>query len=146
MVLMHGTLNFIAADRHAQVLRRLQRSMRPSARLQLLFNTSRPLAADRAVQSRAEYADFVLSELKRLSIPLPDREAAMRERLIARAHEREWRDAQFSTPDEVESLVKAAGFSVLSCAPTSTALAKPAGALLAQFSKQRFTLIAEPGQ
>jgi hypothetical protein len=146
VVLMHGTLNFIAADRHAQVLRRLQRSMRPRGRLQLLFNTGRSLAADQAVESRAEYADFVLSELKRLGVPLPDREAAMRERLVARAYEREWRDAQFSAPGEVETLMETAGFCVLSCAPTATALAKPAGALLAQFSKQRFTLIAEPSR
>src|SRR4051812_43068932 len=29
LVLVHGTLNFIAADRQAEVLRRLQRAMRP---------------------------------------------------------------------------------------------------------------------
>ena len=29
VVLVHGTLNFIAADRHAEVLRRLRRAMRP---------------------------------------------------------------------------------------------------------------------
>ena len=66
VVLMHGTLNFIAADGHAQVLRRLHRAMRPGGRLLLLFNTSRPPAADPAVESRAEYADFILSELRRL--------------------------------------------------------------------------------
>jgi SAM-dependent methyltransferase len=144
LVLMHGTLNFIAADRQIQVLRRVHHAMRPKGRLLLLFNTSRPPSIGEALETRAEYADFILGELKRLGIPLPDREAAVRERLAARAHEREWRDAQFSEPADVEALVKAAGFSVRSCAPTSTALAKPAGALLAQFSKRRFTLIAEP--
>jgi SAM-dependent methyltransferase len=146
VVLMHGTLNFITADRHAPVLHRLHRAVRPKGRLELLFNTSRPPDVGQAVESRAEYADFILSELQRLGIPLPDREAAIRERLIARAHEREWRDGQFSTPDDVELLVKAAGFKVLSCEATGTALAKPADALLAQFSKRRFTLIAEPSQ
>jgi len=145
VVLMHGTLNFIAADRHAPVLHRIHRAMRPKGRLELLFNTSRPPAANQAVESRAEYADFILSELRRLGIPLPDHEAAIRERLVARAHEREWRDEQFSTPEKVESLVRTAGFNVLSCTATSTALAEPADALLAQFSKRRFTLIAEPG-
>lgn len=144
VVLMHGTLNFIAADRHARVLRRIQRSMRPGGRLELLFNTGRPLAHVRAAETRAEYAAFILGELKRLGIPLPDREDAMRERLVVRAGERESRDIQFSKPDEVVSLARAAGFKVLSCAPTGTALAKPAGDLLAQFSKRRFTLIAEP--
>lgn len=145
VVLMHGTLNFIAADRHARVLRRLWRAMRPKGRLELLFNTGRPPGSDQAVKSRAGYADFVLSELKRLGIPLPDREAAIRERLVARAHQREWRDAQFSAFADVEALLTATGFNVLSCGPTSTELAKPADELLAQFSKRRFTLIAEPG-
>ncbi len=145
VVLMHGTLNFIAADRHAQVLRRIRRAVRPGGRFLLLFNTSRQPAAGRALETRAEYADFILGELKRLGIPLPDREPAMRERLVARAQQREGRDAQFSNPDEVASQVKAAGFNVLSCGATGTALAQPADALLAQFSKRRFTLIAEPG-
>jgi hypothetical protein len=146
VVLMHGTLNFIAADRHSQVLRRIQRAMRPRGRLALLFNISRPLAAAQAAENHADYADFVLQELRRLGVPLPERESAIRERLIARARQRELRDGQFSAPDEVELLVKAAGLNVLSCAPTSTDLAKPADALLAKFSKRRFMLVAEPGQ
>jgi len=144
VVLVHGTLNFIAADRHAEVLRRLQRAMRPGGRLMLLFNTSRPLAADQAGNNHVEYADFVLNELKRLGIALPDQESAMRERLVARARQRALRDAQFSAPGDVEALVKSSGFRVLNCAPANTELAKPADALLAQFSKRRFTLIAEP--
>ena len=144
VVLVHGTLNFIAAERHAEVLRRLQRSLRPGGRMALLFNTSRAVAADLAAENHAEYADFVLSELKRLGIPLPDQEAAIRERLIDRARQREQRDRQFADSDEVVALVDAAGFDVVSCAPTSGELAKPADALLKQFSKRRFMLIAAP--
>jgi SAM-dependent methyltransferase len=144
VVLVHGTLNFIAANRQAEVLRRLRRSMRPGGRLVLLFNTSRPLAADQATENHAEYADFVLGELKRIGVALPDSEAVMRERFVARARQRELRDGQFSRPDDVEALVTAAGFRILSCTPASTDMAKPADALLAQFSKRRFTLLAEP--
>jgi SAM-dependent methyltransferase len=144
VVLVHGTLNFIAAERQPEVLRRLQRALRPAGRMALLFNTSRSVAADLAAENHAEYADFVLSELKRLGIPLPDRELVMRERLIARARQRERRDRQFADPDEVVLRVNAAGFEVVSCAPTSAELAKPADALLAKFSKRRFMLIAEP--
>jgi hypothetical protein len=144
VVLVHGTLNFIAAERHAEVLRRLQCALRPGGRMALLFNTSRSVAADLAAENHAEYADFVLTELKRLGIPLPDRELVMRERLIARARQRERRDRQFADPDEVVLRVNAAGFEVVSCAPTSAELAKPADALLAKFSKRRFMLIAEP--
>jgi SAM-dependent methyltransferase len=144
IVLVHGTLNFVAADRQAEVLRRLRRAMRPGGRLVLLFNTSRPLAAGQATENHAEYADFVLNELKRIGVPLPDREEMMRERFMARARQRELRDSQFARPDDVEALMAAAGFRILSCAPAGTDMAKPADALLAQFSKRRFTLVAEP--
>jgi SAM-dependent methyltransferase len=144
VVLVHGTLNFIAAERQPDVLRRLRRSLRRGGRMALLFNTSRSVATDLAAENHAEYANFVLSELKRLGIALPDREPVMRERLIARARQREQRDRQFADPDEVVSLVNAAGFDVVSCVPASGELAKPADALLAKFSKRRFMLIAEP--
>jgi hypothetical protein len=144
VVLVHGTLNFIVAERQPQILKRLQRSMRSGGRLVLLFNVSRPLDADRAAENHADYADFVLSELKRLNVPLPDDEAVMRGRLIARARQRELRDRQFTDPSEAERLVAGADFDIHSCSLTDGDLAKPADALLAKFSKQRFMLIAEP--
>lgn len=142
IVLVHGTLNFIPAERQPQVLVRLQRSMRPGGRLVLLFNVSQTLDADRAAENHAEYADF--GELERLKVPLPDDEAVMRDRFIARARQRERRDRQFTDPGEARQLVAGADFDIHSCSLTSGDLAKPADALLAKFSKQRFMLIAEP--
>jgi SAM-dependent methyltransferase len=143
IVLVHGTLNFIAAERQPQVLKRLQRSMRPGGRLVLLFNVSRPLDANRAAENHADYADFVLGELKRLNVPLPDDQAVMRDRLVARARQRELRDRQFADPGEAERLVAGADFDIRSCSLADGDLAKPADVLLAKFSKQRFMLIAE---
>ena len=62
----------------------------------------------------------------------------MRERLIARARQREQRDRQFTDPDEVVSLVNAAGFDIVSCVPASGELAKPADALLATIFQTPF--------
>ncbi len=143
VVLMHGTLNFISADRQPEVLARLQRATRPGGRLVLLFNTSRPIAAGVAEENHADYVDFVLNELKRLNVPLPDSEAVMRERFNARAHQRELRDRSFAEPREVETLLTDAGFSVNSCTRLGVELAGPVDSLLAKFSKQRHMLVAE---
>jgi SAM-dependent methyltransferase len=144
VVLMHGTLNFISADRQPEVLARLRRAIRPGGRLVLLFNTSRPIAAKIADENHADYVEFVLRELKRLDVPLPDSEAVMRDRLNARAHQRELRDRSFGEPREVETLLNDAGFSVRSCTRLGVELAGPVDSLLAGFSKQRHMLIAEP--
>jgi SAM-dependent methyltransferase len=144
VVLMHGTLNFILADRQLEVLARLRRAIRPGGRLVLLFNTSRPISPDVAADNHSSYVDFVLNELKRLDVPLPDSEAVMRDRLKARARQRELRDRSFSGPDDVEMLVSNAGFRIARCTQMGVELAGAVDSLLAKFSKQRFMLIAEP--
>lgn len=144
IVLMHGTLNFIEAERQRQVLARLSRAIRPGGRLVLLFNTGHMLDKSAAEGNHVAYVDFVLGELKRLGVPLPDSEQIMRERFNARAHQRELRDRSFADPREVESLLNTAGFAVERCERMGVELAGPADTLLAKFAKQRFMLIAGP--
>jgi hypothetical protein len=140
IVLMHGTLHFIAADRRAESLARMQRAIRPRGRLLLMFNTSRPVAAE----SRTDYADSILDELKRLNVPLPDTEAAMRDLLNARECRRELRDRAFTKPRDLELLLISAGFDIISCERIDVQLASPMDSLLARSLKQRFMAIAEP--
>ena len=83
IVLMHGTLHFIAADRRLEVLRRIRHALHPTGRLIVLFNTSHPVSTDLDRQNGDDYASTVLSELKKLAVPLPESEAVMRERLTA---------------------------------------------------------------
>jgi SAM-dependent methyltransferase len=144
VVLMHGTLNFIAAERQPQVLARLRQAMRPGGRLVLMFNTSRAIDTEAAAENHFDYVDFVLSELKRVGVPLPDSEQIMRDRFNARAHQRELRDKSFADPREVEGLLDRAAFKVESCDRIGVELAAPVDTLLAKFSKQRFMLVAEP--
>ena len=54
VVLVHGTLHFISADRRVEALTRMQRAIRPGGRLVLLFNTSRPVAAEIIQENRAD--------------------------------------------------------------------------------------------
>lgn len=69
LVLVHGTLHFISADRRLEALKRMRRAMRSAGQLMLFFNTSRSPSVD-ARQGEAEYGDWIVSELKRLDVAL----------------------------------------------------------------------------
>src|SRR6266853_209100 len=79
--LVHGTLHFIAAGHRAGVLARLRRALAPGGCLMLLFNTGRPIDGALTAEGRDGYADWVLDELDRLAVPLPEERAAFRARL-----------------------------------------------------------------
>src|SRR5204863_9578112 len=103
LILVHGTLHFIAADRRLKSLRRIASALRPGGRLVLLLNTSRTVAADSNQTAGAGYGGSVLAELARLGVPLPDTEAVMRERLDLHQRRRELREGAFADPVEVEA-------------------------------------------
>jgi SAM-dependent methyltransferase len=144
IVLVHGTLQYISADRRADVLARMQRAIRPGGRLVLLFNTSRSVAGEVAQESRAGYGDWVIDELTRLDVALPDTDAVFRERLNAHARRRELREGAFAEPGEVEALLNAAGFDIDHCTRLDVALAGPVDNFISKISKRRFMAIAEP--
>ena len=144
IVLVHGTLHFISADRRLDVLKRLQRAIRPGGRLVLLFNTGHAVAAGLARESRTGYANWVADELNRLNVSLPESEAAFRARLEGHSRRREAREGAFAEPGEVEALLKAAGFNVDHCSEIGVKLARPVESFIAKISKRRFLAVAEP--
>jgi SAM-dependent methyltransferase len=144
VVLVHGTLHFIAADRRLEALRRIARALRPGGRLVLLFNTSRPVTADIEQSAGAGYGASVLAELARLDVPLPDTEAAMRARLDFHQRRRELREGAFAEASEVEALLDAAGLNVIACTRIDVDIARPMDVFVAKISKQRFMALAEP--
>jgi Methyltransferase domain len=111
LVLIHGTLHFIAAaDRH-DVLNRIRRALCPEGSLVLLFNTSKPSStAEIGDQFHLDYADSMVSELKRLHISLPDDEPSFCARLVAHSQQRQLREGAFTDPQDVKRLLGAAGF------------------------------------
>lgn len=142
VVLVHGTLHFIAADRRIHALTRIQQALRPGGRLVLLFNTSPPVGA--AAKLATDYGTLVLAELKRLQVPLPDTETVMLARLNAHQRRRELREGAFAHPEEMERLLEAAGLKLISCARIDVNVAAPIGTLVTKLSKQRFLAVAEP--
>jgi SAM-dependent methyltransferase len=144
IVLVHGTLQFISADRRADALARMQRAIRPGGRLVLLFNTSHPVVGELARESRDGYANWVVDELKRQHVPLPDDDAAFRARLTAHSRRRESREGAFAEPGEVEVLLKNAGFKVDDCFEIGVKLAGQVENFISRIAKRRFIVIAEP--
>lgn len=144
VVLVHGTLQFISADRRADALARMQRAIRPGGRLVLLFNTSRPVAGELARESRDGYANWVVDELKRIQVPLPDADAVFRARLTAHSKRRESREGAFAEPGEVETLLKNAGFRIDDCFEIGVKLTGKVENFISRISKRRFMAIAEP--
>ena len=144
VVVVHGTLQFIAADRRADALARLQRALRPGGRLVLMFNTGRRVAGRLAQESRDGYADWVMQELRRLDVPLPERDDDFRARLARHSQRRELREGAFAEPGEVEFVLRAAGFAIEQCEEIGMELARPVQGFVAKISKRRFMALAEP--
>ena len=62
LVLVHGTLHFIAGEKRLNVLARIHRALRPNGRLVLLFNTSRPSTIRKDDKLHVDYAELVVNE------------------------------------------------------------------------------------
>jgi SAM-dependent methyltransferase len=144
VVLVYGTLHFIAPDRRAEVLARMRRSLRPDGRLVLRVNASRRIAGDLTEEGRDGYADWVPDELSRIGVPLPEPPEAFRERLRLHAMSREHREGAFGTPEEIRALLVAAGLVASEWLELGVKLSAPVQDFVAKTGKRRFLAIAEP--
>ncbi len=145
LVLVHGTLHFIAAADRGDVLNRIRRTLRPDGCLVLLFNTSKPSStAEIGDRFHFDYADSIISELNRLHIPLPDDEQSFCTRLVAHSRQRHLREGAFSEPEDIKHLLDTAGFALLSCSQIKVEVAGKANDFVSGFSKRRFLAVAKP--
>jgi SAM-dependent methyltransferase len=142
LVLVHGTLHFIAAEKRLHVLAGIHRALRPNGRLILLFNTSRPSTIRKDDKFHIEYAESVVMELRRLGVPLPDAESEFVRRLSDHSRRRQEREGAFANSDDARRLLKAAGFSISACREVETP--RSAQTFTSHISKRRFMAIAEP--
>lgn len=142
LVLVHGTLHFIAGEKRLNVLARIHRGLRPNGRLVVLFNTSRPSTIRTDDKFHVDYAESVVNELRRLAIPLPDSESEFIRRLSDHSRQRQEREGAFASPGDAEQLLETAGFEIVGCSEVETT--HSAQMFTAHISKHRFMAIAEP--
>jgi SAM-dependent methyltransferase len=144
IVLVHGTLHFLAPNRCADALTRIRRLLRPNGRLVLRVNTGRRIEGNLAEEGRDGYAHWVPDELSRIAVPLPEPPEAFRERLRLHARSREDREGVFAAPEDIQALLAQAGFVTREWLEMSVKLSEPIQEFVAKTGKRRFLVIAEP--
>jgi SAM-dependent methyltransferase len=144
LILVHFTLHFIEPAHRIDVLMRLRRALKPGGRLALLFNTGRKIGGALMSQGREGYAHWVMDELDRLTVPLPEPADAFGARLSRHGGRREDREGAYATPDEVCGLLRKAGFDVCDCFETTATVADPLRDFVAKIDKRRFLAVAAP--
>jgi SAM-dependent methyltransferase len=144
LILVHDTLQYISLDRRGDVLARLRQALRRAGRLVLLVNTSSRIIGGLAEEARNGYADWVIEELERQDIPLPEEREAFAARLRVHAENRERRYGAFFRLEEVHDLLTTAGFSICQSTEIKVSVADRMQQFISQLSARRFVVVAEP--
>jgi len=143
LALVHDTLTYIPPDRRVDVLIRLRHALHPAGVLVLFFNTSNRIVGELRSEGRGRYATWVIDELQRLGVPLPEERETFADRLRVHAENREGREGTFSRPEEVHELLIKSGFDVHRSFEIDVKLVKPMQDFVSKLSKRRFLTIAE---
>jgi SAM-dependent methyltransferase len=142
VVIIHGTLSYIPENERAEALRRIARSLRQNGRLVLLFNTSERIRGTLASQHHAGYPEWVIGELHRLHVPLPESADAFTARLKADAQASEAREGTFTALEQVDALLDSAGFVVETRRQIDVDLVGPIKHYVSRISKRRYLAVA----
>lgn len=142
VVIIHGTLSYIPENKRARALRRVARSLRHDGRLVMLFNTSERIRRALSSQHNDGYPEWVIDELFRLGIPLPESAKTFAARLKADAQAREAREGAFTAPEQVDALLHSAGFAVETRRQIEVNLVGPMKHFVSRISKRRYLTVA----
>jgi SAM-dependent methyltransferase len=144
LVFANSILLFIASEWRHEVLQRLRRALRPDGRLVHVFNVSGRIAGEISPGYRAGYSGWIIDELQRCGIPLPDSREAFTRRLDTYAREFETREGTFSALEDVVALHQRAGFVVLESFGTGMGLVSPMQHVASKLAKRRYIMLAVP--
>ena len=109
----------------------------------MVYNTGGRFAGEILPEYRGGYAEWLLAELDRQNIPLPASREGFRKRVDDYTRELESREGAFESPDRVDSMMVAAGFTVNRRDQIDMPLALPFQDLVAKLSKRRFLAVAQ---
>lgn len=130
-------------DRRVDLLARLRRALRPGGHLVCVFHTGGRIEGDVVSQYRAGYAAWLLAELQRNGVPLPDSRDRFQERANDCASGLETREGAFREPEIVDALMQEAGFLIQDRVPFAVPLSETYQAFFAKLGKRRFVTVAQ---
>jgi len=141
LVLLHHTLQFVPPEDRIKVLLNLARALHATGCLVHSFNVGRALSGPLGAEHREAYPDWVLDELARIDVSLPETHGEFRDRLRAHASNRERHTGAFADAAEVDHLMQAAGFTVERSIVVEPDVIAPYRSLIAKLNMQRIVKI-----
>jgi SAM-dependent methyltransferase len=144
LVYANSVLWYFPPEIQVDVLSRFRKALRPGGHLLHVFNTGGRATGEVLTEYRENYAGWVMDELDRQQIPLPDARETFKQRLddCARALTTA-REGTFGEPDAVDSLLRAAGFLIHGREELELPLAAPLRDVVSKLSKRRFITVAQ---
>jgi SAM-dependent methyltransferase len=136
-------LQHFAKDQRLDLLARMRRALRPGGHLVCVFHTGSRIEGDVVSQYRAGYAAWLLTELERSGVPLPDSPDRFQERANDCASGLETREGAFGEPETVDALMNEAGFRIQDRVPFAVPLSETYQSFFAKLGKRRFVTVAQ---
>lgn len=130
-------------DRRVDLLAHMRRALRPGGHLVCVFHTGGRIEGDVVSQYRAGYAAWLLAELERNGVPLPDSRDRFQQRANDCASGLETREGAFREPEIVDALMQEAGFLIKDRVPFAVPLSETYQAFFAKLGKRRFVTVAQ---
>ena len=143
IVYANSLLQFIAEDRRVDVLARMRRALRPGGHLVSVDNTGARIEGEIAPGYHSGYADWLIAELERRGIPLPDTRDAIQQLATDYSHERLSREGAFAEPAIIDDLMTKAGFVMRSRELLTMPLTASYKSFVAKLAKRRFLAVAQ---
>jgi hypothetical protein len=135
-------LQYLPAGLRVETLRRVRRALRPGGHFVCVFNTGGRFAGKALPEFRKGYADWLLAELDRSGVALPDSRETIRRRTDEFTREMETREGAFGEPEVVDDMITEAGFAIVTRQQIAMPLAASFQTLVDKLSKRRFLTVA----
>jgi len=146
IVFAHALLQFIPSEFRIDVVSRIRRSLRPDGRLLLAFRTSSHIEGALLHEYKESYRKNIIEQLESRNVELPEPRKEFYRRLEEYSEERRKREGAHQSYEEVEGLLKVAGFEIENINPIESEQSEPFRRFAAKIQKKRFLAIARPGQ
>ena len=146
VVFAHALLQFILSEFRIDVVSRIRQSLRPNGRLLIAFRTSSHIEGALLHEYQDSYRKNIIEQLESRKVELPEPRKEFCRRLEEYSEERRKREGAHQSYEEVEELLKAAGFEIESINSIESEQSDPFRKFATKIHKKRFLAVAHPKQ